>query len=99
MTLNIIGQGETPQDAPKIEFPCPNYPIKVMGEASDEMRAYVLQVMQQHAPGFDAKAITTRPSSKGNYQSLTVLVTATGIEQLQAIHTDLKASKMIKVVL
>lgn len=101
--LNIIGQGDLSKneagEAPKIEFPCPDYPIKVMGDASDEMHTHVITVMERHAPGFDQAAITIKASSKGRYQSLTVCITATGVEQLTAIHEDLRASKMIKIVL
>ncbi len=101
--LNIIGQGALSAnegtEAPKIEFPCADYPIKVMGDASDEMRALVIEVMDRHAPGFDQSSITVRQSSKGRYQSLTVYITATGVEQLTALHEELKASDLIKIVL
>ena len=101
--LNIIGQGALSANegtqAPKIEFPCADYPIKVMGDASDEMRALVIEVMDRHAPGFDQSSITVRQSSKGRYQSLTVYITATGVEQLTALHEELKASDLIKIVL
>ena len=98
-SLRIIGEGGTPTDAPKIEFPCPNYPIKVMGDACDEMHALVITVIERHAPGFDQTAISVRASSKGRFQSLTVSITATGVDQLKAIHQDLVASELIKIVL
>ena len=101
--LNIIGQGalsaKKGSEAPKIEFPCEDYPIKVMGDASKEMHALVIEVMERHAPGFDQSTIAVRQSSKGRYQSLTVNITATGVEQLTALHEELKASDLIKIVL
>ncbi len=101
--LNIIGHGALSTgesgEAPKIEFPCENYPVKVMGDATNEMHELVIEVMERHAPGFDQSAITIRESSKGRYQSLTVCITATGVEQLTALHDELKASKLIKIVL
>ena len=88
----------TEQEPPKIEFPCA-YPIKVMGNKCEEFRDHVLVVMERHAPGFDQLTITTRDSSKGKYQSLTVTITATGEEQLKAIFVDLKTSSLVQMVL
>ncbi|WP_299776161.1 DUF493 domain-containing protein [uncultured Pseudoteredinibacter sp.] len=86
-------------DAPKIEFPCENYPIKVMGDAGDELHALVMRVFNEHAPGFDPEKIRLKDSSKGSFQSLTVLITATGVEQLEALHKDLQSSPLVKMVL
>ena len=85
-------------EAPKIEFPC-DYPIKVMGVAGSELHSVIKTVMIKHAPGYDEAQITIRDSAKGNYQSITVTITATGPEQLQAIFTDLKTSQHVKMVL
>lgn len=84
---------------PKIEFPCEDYPIKVMGDAGDEFNAFVLNVMERHAPGFNRDAVTVRDSRNGRYQSVTVFITATGESQLKAIFEDLKTSTMTKMVL
>jgi uncharacterized protein len=85
--------------APKIEFPCDNYLIKVLGVADDEMRTYVLDVMERHAPGFDQTRITIAESSKGRFHSLTIWITATGESQLRAINDDLRSNKKIKMVM
>ena len=61
----------TEQEAPLLEFPC-DYPIKVMGDAHEELHQHVLQVMHIHAPGFDQTKITVRESSKGKWQSITL---------------------------
>ena len=88
----------TEQEPPKIEFPC-DYPIKVMGEAHPEFHQHVLMVMDKHAPGFDRTKITVRDSSKGRWQAITVVITATGEEQLTAIFNDLKTSSKVQMVL
>jgi putative lipoic acid-binding regulatory protein len=88
----------TEEEKPQIEFPC-DYPIKVMGEAHVELHQHVLQVMDNHAPGFDRSQITVRDSSKGKWQSITVVITATGKPQLVAIFEDLKTSSRVKMVL
>lgn len=84
---------------PKIEFPCENYPIKSMGEATGSYRQAVLNVMQRHAPGFDVDRVSVRDSRNGTYQSVTVFITATGVDQLQAIFDDLKHLPETKMVL
>lgn len=83
---------------PKIEFPC-DYPIKVMGVAGPELHTLVKEVMFRHAPGFDEATITVRDSAQGNYQSVTVTITATGTSQLQAIFMELKSATCVKMVL
>ena len=85
--------------APKIEFHCPNYPIKVIGEAGDGFADLVVEVIQRHAPGFDAASLVVRDSRNGRFLSVQVLITATGVEQLQAIHVDLKATGRVHMVL
>ena len=85
--------------APKIEFPCERYPIKVIGEAGEGFREAVIEVMRRHAPGFDETTLVTRDSRNGRFLSLQVLITATGVEQLQAIHVDLRATGRVHMVL
>ncbi|MES2824141.1 MAG: DUF493 domain-containing protein [Pseudomonadota bacterium] len=89
----------TEQQPPKIEFPCENYPIKVLGDADQEMHTYVLEIMERHAPGFDQTRITIAESSKGRFQSLTVWITATSEPQLFSINEDLRRNKKIKMVM
>jgi putative lipoic acid-binding regulatory protein len=86
------------QEAPQIEFPC-EYPIKILGASHPELHAHVLSVMESHAPGFDHKKITMRDSSKGSWQSITVVITATGKPQLEVIFAALKTSSRVKMVL
>ncbi|TNE83333.1 MAG: DUF493 domain-containing protein [Gammaproteobacteria bacterium] len=85
-------------EAPKIEFPCA-YPIKVVGSAGEELHSLVLEVMERHAPGFDQTTISVRDSRKGNFQAITVTITATGEPQLQAIFADLKGHPLVQMVL
>ncbi len=85
--------------APKIDFPCERYPIKVIGEAGEGFREVVIEVIQRHAPDFDETTVVTRASRNGRFLSLQVLITATGVEQLQAIHVDLRATGRVHMVL
>ena len=89
----------TEKTPPKIEFPCENYPIKVLGECSDGYRQAVLSVVSLHAPGFDVSQITERESNKGRFKSITIYITATSVEQLEALHKALVAMPTTRLVL
>jgi uncharacterized protein len=90
---------DTDVQPPKIEFPCANYPIKVIGEAGDGFAELVIEVLQRHAPDLDPGTLVTRDSRNGRFLSVQVLITATGVEQLQAIHVDLRATGRVHMVL
>ena len=86
------------QEPPKIEFPC-DYPIKVLGRSTAVFRSEVLAVFERHAPGFDEDAIVEKGSSKGTFTSLTITITATGPDQLEALHKDLMATGQVQMVI
>jgi putative lipoic acid-binding regulatory protein len=86
------------QEPPKIEFPC-DYPIKVLGVSSEAFESIIFEVVERHAPGFDQQTITVNASSKGTFTSLTITITATGPDQLQALHQDLLATGHVKMVI
>lgn len=86
-------------EAPKIEFPCENYPVKVMGASGQEYYDFAVAVMERQAPGFDPKRVSTKASRNGNFQSITFFITATGIDQLDTLHKELRANPQTKMVL
>jgi putative lipoic acid-binding regulatory protein len=81
-----------------IEYPS-DFPIKVMGPAHDEFAATISQVLVEFDPTFHPGKMTERPSGKGNYTGLTVIVRATSREQLDDIYRTLSAHPMVKIVL
>lgn len=81
-----------------LEFPC-DFPIKIMGARVDDFAQTVLEVVLRHAPDFDAATMQMRPSSKGNYLSITCTVNATSQAQLDALYIELSSHPMVKVVL
>ncbi len=87
------------QPAPKIEFPCERYPIKVIGDAGEGFPDLVVEIIQRHAPDLDVATLVARDSSKGRFLSVQVLITATDVDQLQAIHNDLRATGRVHMVL
>lgn len=86
-------------EAPKIEFPCPDYPIKVVGKGKDDYDQVVFEIIQIHAPECDFARLTARDSKNGRFRAVTVYITATGIDQLQNIHTDLTAHDYVHMVI
>ncbi|WP_271410582.1 DUF493 domain-containing protein [Pseudomonas sp. Q1-7] len=84
---------------PKIEFPCERYPIKVIGDSFDGFSDLVIEIIQRHAPDLDAATLVVRDSRNGRFLSVQVLITATSVDQLQAIHVDLRATGRVHMVL
>ena len=85
-------------EMPRIEFPC-LYPIKIIGHAVEDFQEIVIAVVERHAGQIDAELITVQNSRNANYLSVTVTISATGVDQLQNIFSDLKAVECVKMVL
>ena len=81
-----------------IEYPS-EFPIKVMGARVDGFVEAIVEVARRFDPQFDAARIELRPSSAGNYLGITLMVTATSREQLDALYRALTSHPMVKVVL
>jgi hypothetical protein len=81
-----------------IEYPS-DFPIKVMGPTHDAFAATILEVVVKHDPTFHEGKMETRPSAKGNYTGLTVVVRAVSREQLDALYTELSGHTMVKIVM
>ncbi len=75
------------------------FPIKVMGRHVDGFVEAIAAVARQFDPLFDVGTIESRPSKAGNYLGLTITVTATSREQLDALYRALSTHPMVKVVL
>ena len=75
------------------------FPIKVMGVKADGFVHAITLIAQQFDPNFDASTIELRPSKAGNYLGVTITVTATSREQLDALYRTLSTHPMVKVVL
>lgn len=97
----IVSDEKTPEQIAeeiKITFPC-EYPVRIVGDAVENFREKVIAVITKHAPDFDEASIKMRDSKNGNYQSLSLIITATGKPQLQALFDDLKATGIVRMVL
>lgn len=75
------------------------FPIKVMGAQAPGYLEAMVAVARQFDPDFDPASIEQRPSSGGKYLGLTLTVTATSREMLDALYRALSTHPMVKVVL
>jgi uncharacterized protein len=81
-----------------IEYPC-DFPIKIMGAMQDAFAQTMVDVVSTYDAEFHAGKLEMRPSTKGNYLSLTVTVRATSREQLDNLYRALSSHPMVKMVL
>ncbi|MEC8918694.1 MAG: DUF493 domain-containing protein, partial [Pseudomonadota bacterium] len=59
----------------------------------------ISEVIERHAPGFDPASIKLSDSRNGRFQSVRVVIHATGEAQLGALFQDLKATGPVHMVL
>ena len=90
---------KTMPEAPKIEFPCENYSLKIVGRKTADYATWVVQCVQQLAPNLDPKKVQIVDSKNGTFQSIRLVVTAQSAGHLQQIHQTLMASGKVKLVL
>jgi putative lipoic acid-binding regulatory protein len=81
-----------------LEFPC-DFPIKIMGLSQDSFAQLMVEIVQRHAPDFDAASVGMRASSGGKYISLTCTIRATSKLQLDNLYRELSAHPLVKVAL
>ena len=81
-----------------MKFPC-QFPIKVMGIASDDFDIIIIDIIKKHVSHLSKDAIKSRLSYKGNYVSVTVTIEAKSREQLDNIYYDLTEHKMVLMAL
>lgn len=89
----------TDQEAPKIEFPCEDYPIKVIGRGGEDFKGMVVEVVQKYAPDLELSKVSIQDSKKGTFQSVRFTITATGEDQLRDLHKALMATGRVNMVI
>lgn len=88
-----------PLDPPKIEFPCPEYPISVVCDTAEGFVARVCEIVIRHDPDFDHGTLVVQASRQGTYQSIRFKVLATSEQQLKDLHAALKDTGLVRMVL
>ncbi|HGJ5857708.1 DUF493 family protein YbeD [Arsenophonus nasoniae] len=79
-----------------LEFPC-SFTYKVMGVAKPELTYQIIEVVQRHVPGDYVPSV--KPSSKGNFHSVSITITATNIEQIEKLYEELAKLELVRMVL
>jgi putative lipoic acid-binding regulatory protein len=88
----------TPDPPSLIEYPSV-FPIKVMGVNEPGFEQAMVAIALQFDPAYDRATLQVRPSRGGKYLGLTLNVTATSREQLDALYRSLSSHAQVKVVL
>ena len=81
-----------------LQFPC-RFPIKAMGNNCAELDIHVVEIIRRHVDDIHEGAIKSRTSKGGKYTSVTVTITATSKQQLDAIYHDLTDSPLVLMAL
>lgn len=79
-----------------LEFPC-SFTYRVMGSAKPELVEQIVAVVQQHAPGDYSPQV--KPSSQGNYLSVSITIFATDIEQVERLYQALSEIDSVRMVI
>ncbi len=80
-----------------LDFPC-HYQFKAMGIAGEGFMRDIVAAVNKHV-AVPEDAVRCRPSGKGTYQSVSVLVTLYNYEQLTAIYAELRQVVDLKMLL
>ncbi len=80
-----------------LEFPC-HYQFKAMGLAGEEFKQAIVETIANHVT-VTADAVKSRPSGKGTYQAVSVMVTLYNYEQLTAIYADINLVAGLKMLI
>jgi len=79
-----------------LEFPCP-FTFKIMGLANVNLTDQILAKLQTIAPGDYVPKV--KPSSKGTYESVTLVATVTSKEHIEQIYTEIGSLEDVRYVL
>ncbi len=81
-----------------IEFPC-EFPVKMMGRDTPKFHAIAISLIEIHVGPVSDTAIKINTSGKGNFVSITVTITATSQQQLDAIYRDVSGHEDVLMAL
>jgi len=82
----------------RITYPC-RYPVKIIGDSGQAFVESVLEVTRRHAPELEDRDIHVRESAEGNYCAVAVMIVATGEEQLDHLHNELREKPEVRLVI
>lgn len=79
-------------------FPC-DFPIKIMGRCDCNLESLVVEIVNKHIDEEASNNISSRPSGKGNFIAVTVVIKAHSREQLDNIYLELTAREEVLMAL
>ena len=80
------------------EFPC-DFPVKIMGQATDDFRSLVLGIVTRHFGELTPDRIEERPSANGKYLSITCTVRPQSKAAIDALYLELTSCSQVLVAL
>jgi len=80
-----------------LDFPC-CYQFKAMGLSGECFKRAIIAAVDKHV-AVPEDAVRCRPSGKGTYQSVSVLVTLHNYEQLTDIYAEMRQVDDLKLLL
>lgn len=80
-----------------LEFPC-HYQFKALGVAGKSFQQAIVAAIAQHV-AVAADSVRSNPSGKGNYQSVSALVTLQSYQQLKNIYAEMRKVDGLKMLL
>ncbi len=86
-------------EAPKIEFPCADYPIKVLGRNTPDFKEFVLDTVRKYDPTLDLANVSEQGSRNGKFLAVRLKITATGADQLEQLHKEFISSGRVQMVI
>jgi len=96
------GDGATPPgktgEETLFKFPC-DFPIKVMGQASDDFRSLVIGIVTRRLGPLSPDRIEERASANGRFLSLTLTVHAGSKAELDELYQELTSHSQVLVAL
>jgi len=90
-----MAEGKSPEEL--LEFPC-HYEFKAVGMAGEDFQQAIVAAVKRHA-NVPADAVRSRPSGKGTYLSVSLLVTLHSYKQLTSIYTEMRKVDGLKMLL
>lgn len=79
------------------DFPC-HYTFKAVGSGDESFAAGISAAVGRYAL-FQQDAVNIRPSGKGNYQSISIMVRLENFQQLTDIYAAMKEVPGVKMLL
>jgi uncharacterized protein len=86
-------------DDTRITFPCPQYPIKVVARAADDLRQRIDAVFARQFGEISPERVVERPSAQRNFVAFTYLMDVNDVAQLGALHVELMQEPGVMMVL